>query len=820
MRRVWQSSFFPLLLLDAVTVATFARCFTGPGELWLLVPVCAGAQVVAHGARMAGARGWKLASAGIWVLSVLLVAWVPVLALDASRVAYGFPAGHGGTVLARQLSQAWHIFSVDVSPVRPQTGLVLAAAWAAGVVALAAEAIDADSSLPALVAMVPAFDIVLFTGTLGTSTGRPLELAALGALGVWYLGSSVGRSRREQVVVARIDARSPLESTDRPTGLGRLKSLPRLKSLARLEGAPGSTGTKPAQPGLTRVAAPGLVVLAAVAAGIVGPLIPGANSPALVAWHGSLRGTGAGGHHGSGGTLQVSTLVQVGEQEVDNPNTVLATVHSSLLTREVLTTLNDFNGNQWTPARSTSQRIRLGSISRSLSSLERNPPPESFVANGAELTQVISLRSYGGPYLPAPGDPVAISGVRVLPEASASGPLVPTSGLHSGETYAVTASLDSPPPAGYVSDPAAEADIVPPGGLPLSVDQALPQPVPASIVHLARSLVRNATTQLQEADDLVAYFTQSRLFRYSLPKKLPSGAISDTGEGYAALEQFLFTTRVGYCQQYASAFAVLARVLGMPTRIVVGLIPGQATGGDSWQITGQDVHAWPQVYFPGSGWSDFEPTPSTPAPFQFPRTPGGMVPVTTTTVPGGTGTTVTTLRSNLFTHTPDKPHPRAGARHPSRGVHPSSLQGGVSPTDLFLGFLALATLWAISVPLARLVVSRRRRRNPSDGVVASWREVVRALAAAGYHRRRTETYSEFAQRVRLAGVLSSPADDCLRRLTLDLNRACFGRGPLAAADLVRAASYARVVRRAAWRKVSWRQRLLAELDPRDLVRAT
>ena len=120
MRRVWQSSFFPLLLLDAVTVATFARCFTGPGELWLLVPVCAGAHVVAHGARMAGARGWKLASAGIWVLSVLLVAWVPLLALDASRVAYGFPAGHGGTVLARQLSQAWHIFSVDVSPVRPQ----------------------------------------------------------------------------------------------------------------------------------------------------------------------------------------------------------------------------------------------------------------------------------------------------------------------------------------------------------------------------------------------------------------------------------------------------------------------------------------------------------------------------------------------------------------------------------------------------------------------------------------------------------------------------------------------------------------------------
>jgi len=791
MRRLGQSSFVPLLLLDLVAVATFARCFTGPSELWLIVPVCAGAHLVAHGARLLSARGWKLASLGVWILTVVLVAWVPVLALDLTKVSWGFPAGHGATVLAHQLSRAWHLFSVDVAPVSPQTGLVLAAAWASGAVAIAAEALDADRSLPALVAFVPAFDIVLFTGTLGTSTGRPLELAALGALGVWYLSASVGRSRREHIVVARLDARSRLN------------------------------GTKPAQTRVTRIAAPGLVVVAAVAAGIIGPLIPGANSPALVAWHGRA-GSGRSGQGLNNGAVGVSTLVQVGEEEVDNPDTVLATVHSSLLSREVLIALDDFNGNQWTPGRRVEGGVpALGAVHGSLGHLLADPPPESFSGGTGELTQVIRLGRYGGPYLPTPGNPVAISGVRVFPEGSSSGPLVPVDGFFRGETYAVTATVNPPPPQGYVGNPSSESGIVPPGGLPLAVDQILPGPVPARIVQLAHSIVAGAVTQLQEADDIVQYFTQGGRFRYALPKRLKSGALTDTGEGYTALVQFLFHSRVGYCQQYASAFAVLARVIGLPTRVVVGFLPGQATGANSWEITGQDVHAWPQVYFPGVGWSDFEPTPSTPVPFEFPTTPGGTVPVTGTTIPGTTPVTGTTRPSNLLTHTPDKPH-KGGAKpvRPAARPHHRTVRGGggVSPGDLLLGLLALAGLWAVVVPLSRLLLSRRRRLHPRRGVVTSWRDVLHVLAAAGYHRRRTETYSEFAQRVRLAGVLPSPADDALRRLAIEVNKACFGRGPLPRADIAQAASDARAIRRAAWKRVSWRQRVVAELDPRDLVR--
>ncbi|MGH9295849.1 MAG: hypothetical protein ACRD0B_11000, partial [Acidimicrobiales bacterium] len=202
------AGWLPLVLLDAVVAASFARCFTGPSELWLLVPVCVGAHLLGQLARQVGARRWPFLAGALWVVAVLLVAWVPVLALDWSSVAAGLPVGHGATVLGHQMSQAWAVFSSDVAPVPAMPGLVMAASWACGAMALAAEALDADAGLPAVVSLIPAFDVVLFTGTLGTAVGRPVELAALGALGVWYLAAvaGAGAGRRQHVVLARVEA--------------------------------------------------------------------------------------------------------------------------------------------------------------------------------------------------------------------------------------------------------------------------------------------------------------------------------------------------------------------------------------------------------------------------------------------------------------------------------------------------------------------------------------------------------------------------------------------------------------------------------------
>lgn len=73
--------------------------------------------------------------------------------------------------------------------------------------------------------------------------------------------------------------------------------------------------------------------------------------------------------------------------------------------------------------------------------------------------------------------------------------------------------------------------------------------------------------------------------------------------------------RRGYCDYYATAFVVLARVAGLPARFATGFAAGSWSAPDrQWVITEAEAHSWPEVYFPEVGWVAFEPTAAQPAP--------------------------------------------------------------------------------------------------------------------------------------------------------------------------------------------------------------
>ena len=71
--------------------------------------------------------------------------------------------------------------------------------------------------------------------------------------------------------------------------------------------------------------------------------------------------------------------------------------------------------------------------------------------------------------------------------------------------------------------------------------------------------------------------------------------------------------RTGYCEQFAAAMAVMARELGIPARVAVGFLEPDQVDDDTWVYSSHDMHAWPELFFSGSGWVRFEPTPSTRA---------------------------------------------------------------------------------------------------------------------------------------------------------------------------------------------------------------
>src|SRR5699024_1547812 len=120
---------------------------------------------------------------------------------------------------------------------------------------------------------------------------------------------------------------------------------------------------------------------------------------------------------------------------------------------------------------------------------------------------------------------------------------------------------------------------------------------------LAERITAEEGTAHDKAVALQEWFTGGR-FTYDLtPPPVP--------QGEDPLDYFLFENRVGYCEQFAGAMALLARQAGIPARVGIGYTSGTANGDGTWEVYESDAHAWPELYFEGAGWLRFEPTPAS-----------------------------------------------------------------------------------------------------------------------------------------------------------------------------------------------------------------
>src|SRR5262249_18439893 len=118
----------------------------------------------------------------------------------------------------------------------------------------------------------------------------------------------------------------------------------------------------------------------------------------------------------------------------------------------------------------------------------------------------------------------------------------------------------------------------------------------------------------------------------------------DSFDNGSAILQFLNDKR-GFCVQFASAYAVMARTLGIPARVAVGFTPGERDANGTFHVSSHDAHAWPEIYLNGVGWTHmFDPTP--PRAGVAPAPGGSELPneaaVNTTVTPAPTPTTPAT----------------------------------------------------------------------------------------------------------------------------------------------------------------------------------
>ncbi len=131
----------------------------------------------------------------------------------------------------------------------------------------------------------------------------------------------------------------------------------------------------------------------------------------------------------------------------------------------------------------------------------------------------------------------------------------------------------------------------------------LPPELDPRITELAKQITKNARTPFDKSLAIESYLRNR--FTYTL--KL-------TGKpGDDPLAHFLFETRAGHCEYFASAMTIMLRTLGVPSREVNGFLPGEYNdlGGD-YIVRASDAHSWVEVYFPGMDWQTFDPTPAAP----------------------------------------------------------------------------------------------------------------------------------------------------------------------------------------------------------------
>jgi hypothetical protein len=445
-----------------------------------------------------------------------------------------------------------------------------------------------------------------------------------------------------------------------------------------------------------------------------------------------------------------------------------------------LVALTDFDGNSW----------RADAVYRPLGAVGAASLPPGM--SRTVVTADITIETLEGPWLPAAGVPntVSIPGVGV---DEASGSLVINGGARPGLHYAVRGLVDTPP------DEALLVARVP------AEDRYLRLPrLPFLFRDHARQVVQGAATPFEQAVLIERDVRQGRHINQSAP----------AGSSYARLETFLFGqtsftnpqpgAQAGTSEQFATAFAVLARSVGLPTRVVFGFGPGEQQPDGTWMVRGRDALAWPEVYFSGLGWVPFDPSPEPP---------------------DTVGPSDQTRQVVLDRVGGNRPSPQPTPSHqpvPDAPGQPPDAPGGdaAAPTplggdgDAMVRLLVVALVTLVVVP-GTLVVARwaRRRRHHRAGAAGAWSEVLDMLAVLD------RTPPAWHSAVRIAHDVAAAYPTTGPHPALRLAEAA-DRSAFSPRDVRVAVPWAelRRLREAVRRRTPLRRRLTWPIDPRPFRR--
>jgi transglutaminase-like putative cysteine protease len=702
-----------------------------------------------------GARRLGLASLVTFLISGMAMLWYVSVIFEAGRTLYGLPTPGAIEGLWLKVQNAYELGQIDFAPVPMRPGYVLLVIGGMWLATTVGEIATFRWHRPFVASGLP-LGLFAFLMIVGTGRGAAVLMLMFLAALLTYWG---------------------LESSHRLRSWGRWMHAFTPRSG---RGEPQSVAG-----GLGRRMGAGCLAIA-----LTSPLVLPTLNEGLLSWRG---GSGDGEGRGTGGVAssgQVSLLVQVKPRLIEQSERELFRVVTDNPDYWALTSLVTFDGDRWL-ARETELRPLPAE------GFETIPPQPRRVRTYDRFRNKFQINGLEGSTLPTAINPVQVGEADrredLLYELTTGTLKLAGSDIDPGFTYEVDSHT---PRTSFRRMKRAEV-----ADLDETYTQ-LPTNLSPQISRLAHQWTRNKETPFEK---LVAL--QDRLrgpeFTYSLDVQ--------PGESSDYLLDFLTKTRTGYCQQFATAFAVLARTLEYPTRINVGFLPGTTSldRPDLFIVKGTHYHAWPEVYFEDYGWVRFEPTPRADAPVDLPdyTIPGlNVPPLPPTGDPGRRA---------------ERALPSPGATAGEFGTDVSSDRISTAWQKPFkrvaIAALVAFVLFVITVPLLKqLRIGRRSRRarKPADLVRASFFNFEAEAGELAEPRHPSESATAYARRLaRLHRVIGEDAVG----LAAIYEAVEYGRSDVPEKQARRARRLARDISYQLWREATWWERARRLWSPATLI---
>jgi transglutaminase-like putative cysteine protease len=420
-------------------------------------------------------------------------------------------------------------------------------------------------------------------------------------------------------------------------------------------------------------------------------------------------------------------------------------------------TYDSFDGTQWQQLDRQSAVVDPGA-----NLLEGSSDDQDYSQGYEQVSAIVTPDNFGGDVFVAPADAIKVDQPSELVTNGAGGPFAAgrlSYGVETGVPYTVTSQIHKTSGAGALTaSTLAAAGTDYPSWISRYLDIR-----PGSVGDIARTtaleiyrgLPQNKRDPYHVAEAVQDWLYSKGGFTYTTDVR----GLCDTT---SKVDCFLMIKK-GYCEYFASAMVMLLRELQVPARYVVGYLPGQKQADGSWLVERGAAHAWVEVYFPGNGWLEFDPTPGNSDNGQAPThlAEGSQVIV------GGSPVPATPAPPRNDDNCVDRGGPRGCEDLPAPGTNitPPPASG---PPILLLAMAGFVALLALALLLGAFWL----RRTPSSQPEIAFSGLTKLAARMGYGPRPSQTPYEYADRL---GELVPVAASDVRLIATAKVEATYGR---------------------------------------------